>query len=391
MGQKTAPDFTAIVVAAGRSARFGGPLPKQFLEIGGRLVVERSVDRLAESADVGEVVVVVAPEQLGGEFVERLQAHPRIAAVVVGGETRAASVAAGLAAVPEARTYVLVHDAARPLASPALVSRVIEATRSHGAAIPVVGLPDTVKRVDSTGRIEATLDRSALRLAQTPQGADKARLIEALAVAGANARTDEAAALEALGHPVATVEGEAANIKITTAADFEDVRRGLEGDVDLRVGTGFDIHRIDPSRPLVLAGVRFEGEPGLAGHSDADVVLHAAMDAVLGAAGVGDIGRLFPPDEDRWAGADSLKLAAIVLRTVNTAGFRIVNLDLTVLAERPKIGPRSAEMRARVAGAFELEPTRVGLKATTLERLGSLGRHEGIACQAVALLAGRHP
>ena len=225
-------------------------------------------------------------------------------------------------------------------------------------------------------------------MAQTPQGADRAQLIQALAAPRANAATDEAAALEAAGHRVATVEGEFANIKITTGADFDRVRSGLEEPVDLRVGTGFDIHRIDPSRPLVLGGIRFEDEPGLAGHSDADVVLHAAMDAVLGAAGAGDIGRLFPPDDDRWAGADSFKLAAIVLQTVTAAGFHIVNLDLTLLAERPKIGPRSEEMRARVAAAFALEPARVGLKATTLERLGSLGRHEGIACQAVALLAG---
>ena len=387
MGQATAPDFTGIVVAAGRAARFGGPLPKQFLELGGRLVVERSVDALAEPAAIGEIVVVVAPHELDGEFVARLRAHPRVGAIVAGGETRVASVAAGLAAVPANRTYVLIHDAARPLASPELVSRVIEATRAHGAAIPVVGLPDTVKRVDTTGRIETTVDRSSLRLAQTPQGADKAQLIDALAAASASPPTDEAAALEAAGHHVATVEGEAANIKITTAADFEVVRRGLEGDVDLRVGTGFDIHRIDPTRPLVLGGVLFEDEAGLAGHSDADVVLHAAMDAVLGAAGVGDIGKLFPPDDDRWAGADSLKLAGTVLRKVNEAGFYIVNLDLTLLAERPKIGPRADEMRARLAGAFALDPERVGLKATTLERLGTLGRHEGIACQAVALLA----
>jgi len=384
MGQ--AFDFTGIVVAAGRSARFGGPLPKQFLQIGGRLVVERSVDRLAEAAEVGEIVVVLAQEDIEGEFAARIRAHRRVGAIVAGGETRAASVAAGLAAVPTDRTYVLVHDAARPLASAELIRRVIEATRVHGAAIPVVGLPDTVKRVDAAGRVEATLDRSALRLAQTPQGANKAHLIDALAAAGANASTDEAAALAAAGHRVVTVEGEATNIKITTAVDFADVRRELEGDVDLRVGTGFDIHRIDPSRPLMLGGVRFEGEAGLAGHSDADVVLHAAMDAVLGAAGAGDIGKLFPPDDDRWAGADSLKLAETVLKTVNESGFRIVNLDLMLLAERPKIGPRADEMRARVAGAFALDPDRVGIKATTLERLGSLGRHEGIACQAVALL-----
>jgi len=387
MGQASAPDFTAIVVAAGRAERFGGPLPKQFLEVGGRLVLEHSVDRLASATGVGEVVVVLSAEQIDGEFSDRLRKHPAVLTLVAGGATRAASVAAGLTAVPAGRDYVLIHDAARPLASVALVSRVIEATRSHGAAIPVLGLADTVKRVDSTGRVEATLDRSVLRLAQTPQGAEKKRLIESLEAAMADSPTDEAAALEASGHHVATVEGESANIKITSAEDFATVRRRLEGSVDLRVGTGFDVHRVDPSRPLVLGGVLFENEPGLQGHSDADVVLHAAMDALLGAAGAGDIGMLFPPDDDRWAGADSTKLAEIVLQTIQADGFRIVNLDLMLLAERPKIGPRSAQMRARVAAAFDLDTSRVGLKATTLERLGSLGRHEGIACQAVALLS----
>ena len=391
MGHPKAPDFSGVVVAAGRAARFGGPLPKQFLQIEGRLVVEHSADRLAEHPAVGEIVVVLAPEQLQGDFAERLRSHPRVGAIVAGGDTRAVSVAAGLAAVPSERPYVLVHDAARPLASTALVSRVIEATRAHGAAIPVIGLPDTVKRVSGSGDIEATLDRSTLRLAQTPQGAARQPLIAALKAVAGNTPTDEAAALEAMGHRVVMVEGEAANIKITTAADFDRVRRGLEGDVDLRVGTGFDIHRIDAARPLVLGGVRFEDEPGLAGHSDADVVLHAAMDAVLGAAAAGDIGKLFPPDDDRWAGADSVELAAKVLQTVTGAGFKVVNLDIMLLAERPKIGSRADEMRRRVAAAFAIDPARVGLKATTLERLGSLGRHEGIACQAVALLARSGP
>ncbi len=230
-----------------------------------------------------------------------------------------------------------------------------------------------------------------MRLAQTPQGSVRTRLVEALTAFGPGVPTDEAAALEQAGHRVVTVDGDPENIKITCAADFEVVRRGLEGPVDLRVGSGFDIHRIDASRPLVLGGVRFENEPGLAGHSDADVLLHAAMDAVLGAAGEGDIGRLFPPDDDRWAGADSYVLAETVSRKINGAGFYVVNLDLTLLAERPKIGPRSGEIRARVAAAFGIDPGRVGLKATTLEKLGSLGRHEGIACQAVALLSRGGP
>ncbi|NIM60286.1 MAG: 2-C-methyl-D-erythritol 4-phosphate cytidylyltransferase [Acidobacteria bacterium] len=389
MAQPSAPDFAGVIVAAGRSARFGGARPKQFLEIGGRLVVERSIDALAAAAAVAEVVVVVAADRCSGAIADRLRAHPAVSAVVQGGATRAASVAAGLAAVPAQREYVLVHDAARPLASTELVARVIDATRAHGAAIPVVGLADTVKRIGASGDVAETIDRSSLRLAQTPQGAKRAALIEALAARATAAPTDEAAALEAAGHAVCTVDGDARNVKITTAADMQAIRRSLEEHVDFRVGTGFDIHRVDPSRPLVLGGVHFEGEPGLAGHSDADVVLHAAMDAVLGAAGAGDIGRWFPPDDERWAGADSIKLAETVCRRIQEAGFTIVNLDLTVLGEQPKIGPRADEMRARIAAAFGIDPQRIGLKATTLERLGALGRHEGIACQSVALLSRR--
>jgi 2-C-methyl-D-erythritol 4-phosphate cytidylyltransferase/2-C-methyl-D-erythritol 2,4-cyclodiphosphate synthase len=235
--------------------------------------------------------------------------------------------------------------------------------------------------------VEQTLDRSVLRLAQTPQGAGRRMLIDAFASRGPGPWTDEAALLESAGHLVVAVEGDPENIKITTGADFDRARRALGDAVDLRVGTGFDIHRIDATRPLILGGVLFDGEPGLAGHSDADVVFHAAMDAVLGAAGAGDIGQHFPPGDERWAGADSAVLAQTVVREISNAGFRIVNLDLTLLAERPKIGPRVAQMRARLAQAFGVAEDRIGLKATTLERIGALGRHEGIACQAVALLS----
>jgi len=383
-----APDFAGIVVAAGSSSRFDGALPKQYLELAGRLVVERSVDLLSASDSVAEVVVVVASDRLDGDYADRLRAHPFVNAVVEGGATRADSVARGLAAVAPEHRFVLVHDAARPLAPADLVERVVQATRTHGAAVPALVVPDTVKRVDSEGRIVHTLDRETLRLAQTPQGASRRELSAVLEGRGGDSWTDEAAAMESAGHTVVAVEGDARNVKITTARDFERIREEFEG-MDLRVGTGFDIHRTDPSRPLVLGGVRFEGEAGLAGHSDADVVLHAAMDAVLGAAGAGDIGRHFPPDDERWAGADSFELAGRVQGIVSAIGFGVVNLDIMVLAERPKIGPRVEEMRARIATAFDVAVDRVGLKATTLEGLGSLGRHEGLACQAVALLVRR--
>jgi 2-C-methyl-D-erythritol 4-phosphate cytidylyltransferase/2-C-methyl-D-erythritol 2,4-cyclodiphosphate synthase len=200
--------------------------------------------------------------------------------------------------------------------------------------------------------------------------------------------TDESAAIERAGHRVAVVEGDAANRKITSAADLEDARRRLEGgETGLRIGSGFDIHRFGEGRRLMLGGIEFPGEQGLEGHSDADVVLHAVMDALLGAAGMGDIGVLFPPEDEQYAGADSRVLARHVARAVADRGCRVVNVDLTVLAERPKIRSRVDEMRSAIADAIEVPPDRIGIKATTLERLGSLGRGEGIACQAVALLS----
>jgi len=308
---------------------------------------------------------------------------------VAGGSSRAESVSHGIAAAAAGAEFVLVHDAARPFADRSLVDRVVRATREHGAAIPALAVPDTVKRVNAAGRVEATIDRGDLRLAQTPQGARTSWLVQALSEAEREgfAVTDEASALERCGHPVAIVAGEPDNFKLTVAADVARAR-GLAGEstMELRVGHGFDIHRFGEDRRLVLGGVYFEDEVGLLGHSDADVVLHAAMDAVLGAAGQGDIGELFPPDDPQFKDADSAELARTVTASVAGAGYSIVNLDLMLLAERPRIRPRVTEMRESIAVCFGVAADRVGLKATTLEGLGALGRKEGIACQAVALL-----
>jgi 2-C-methyl-D-erythritol 4-phosphate cytidylyltransferase/2-C-methyl-D-erythritol 2,4-cyclodiphosphate synthase len=285
--------------------------------------------------------------------------------------------------------YVLVHDAARPFAPAALVDAVAAATLRHGAAVPVLPVGDTVKEDDGNGFCARTLDRGRLRLAQTPQGARADWLLEALdrALEEGTDPTDEAQALELAGRRVAFVPGDPSNAKITAAPDLEAARLRTAGDpAVLRVGTGFDIHRFGEGRPLVLGGVDFPGEPGLLGHSDADVVLHAAMDALLGAAALGDIGVHFPPGDPRFAGAASTGLARDVAALLRGQGFEIVNLDLTVLAERPRIRERSLAMREEIARCFGLDPSRVGMKATTLEGLGALGRGEGIACQAVALL-----
>jgi 2-C-methyl-D-erythritol 4-phosphate cytidylyltransferase/2-C-methyl-D-erythritol 2,4-cyclodiphosphate synthase len=386
------PDFKGVVVAAGRATRLGNSLPKQFQRLGGRTVLERSIRAISQRPAVRGVIVVVAPDEVDGPWGGAAGTWPGVERVVAGGATRFESVSLGVSAVGET-PYVLVHDAARPLATAGLIDAVIEATRRYGAAVPVLDIPDTVKSVEGS-RITGTVPRDGLRLAQTPQGSRTDWLRAALAHAARDGVTvtDEAAALERDGHQVAAVPGARSNRKITTAEDLAEARRGFERpDCSLRVGTGFDVHRIEPSRPLVLGGVHFEGTPGLAGHSDADVVLHAAMDAVLGAVGLGDIGEHFPPGDERYAGAASTDLARRIAGLIDERGFRIVNLDLTVLAEAPKIRDRVEHMRGVIAECLAMEPGRIGLKATTLEGLGALGRGEGIACQAVALVASAGP
>ena len=376
----------AVVVAAGRSTRMGGAVPKQFLSIEGESLVTRSVRAMGRSDDVDAIVVVLDPREIGGVRERDLRREPRVAGVVAGGERRMDSVLAGVEAATNA-SLVLVHDAARPFVRPATIAAVVEAVRRHGAAIPAVPAADTIKRDDGTGFVHETLDRRALHLAQTPQGARRDWLIEALASAKAAGfdATDEAAALERAGRRVAIVPGDPGNVKITTAEDLERARARVAGD-DLRIGHGFDVHRFGGERTLVLGGVPFPGEPGLAGHSDADVVLHAVMDAILGAAGLRDIGHHFPQEDSRLAGADSAALARLAASHVAAAGFRVVNVDVTLLGEHPRIGPRAEAMRAAVASALGVESGRIGIKATTLETLGALGRREGIGCHAVALL-----
>jgi 2-C-methyl-D-erythritol 4-phosphate cytidylyltransferase/2-C-methyl-D-erythritol 2,4-cyclodiphosphate synthase len=378
----------AIVVAAGRSTRLGGTVPKQFLLLGGESVASRAVRAMTACPGVGGVIVVLSPDEIGGRHGAALRRIDRVLAVVPGGTTRAASALAGVEAASDA-DIVLVHDGARPFVDPSLVAAVLDATRHHGAAVPALHARDTVKREDGAGFVSETLDRATLRLAQTPQGARRDWMLEALrlAVASRVSVTDEAQALERAGRRVALVPGDPGNVKITTPEDWTDALRRVVDDAPAyRVGHGYDVHRFGGTRELVLGGIAFPGEQGLLGHSDADVVLHAAMDALLGAAGLPDIGHYFPPDQPRFAGAVSATLAREVAGHVRSSGFRVENLDLTLLAERPKIGARVGAMREAIASSFLIDPARVGLKATTLESLGALGRGEGIGCHAVALL-----
>ncbi len=361
-----------IVVAAGAGQRFGGA--KQFATVGGRTVVEYSI---AAARTVSSGVVVVVPPGYS-EPVEGADA------AVVGGLTRSASVRAGLAAVPDDAAIVLVHDAARPAADAALFARVVAAVEAGAdAAVPVVGVVDTLRSIRG-----GVVDRDAVRAVQTPQGF-RARALRA-AHAGGGEATDDAALVESDGGLVVLVDGDRANLKVTEPDDLVAIERVLAGDsgpasVGLRIGNGFDIHRFsdDPTRPLVLGGVQVPGEVGLVGHSDADVIAHACAEALLGATGLGDLGTHYADNDPRWAGADSMALLADVVRMIAADGWMPVNIDCSVIAERPKLAPHRDEMQRRLSAVVGAPVTVKGRRA---EGIGGLGRSEGIACLAAALV-----
>jgi 2-C-methyl-D-erythritol 4-phosphate cytidylyltransferase/2-C-methyl-D-erythritol 2,4-cyclodiphosphate synthase len=382
----------ALVPAAGQGRRMGGEIPKQYLPLGGRPLLWHTLAALEQSPRVRALILVVRPEDqalarpLAADFA-------KVRCLVPGGEERADSVRAGLEATAAADELVLVHDAVRPFVSPALVERVVEAAGRWGAAVPALPVRETIKVVDE-GQVVETPLRSRLWAAQTPQGFRRSLLLEAFAGQGAGGgATDEAVLVERLGHPVRVVEGEPGNLKITTPEDLAwagwQLQRGAGGQTQMskvRVGQGYDVHRLEAGRALVLGGVAIPFERGLAGHSDADVLIHAVMDALLGAAGLGDIGRLFSDADARYQGISSLVLLREVGARLRGAGARILNLDATLVAQRPRVAPHVPEMIARMAEALQVEPGRLSLKATTNEGLGFVGREEGIAAQAVALI-----
>jgi 2-C-methyl-D-erythritol 4-phosphate cytidylyltransferase/2-C-methyl-D-erythritol 2,4-cyclodiphosphate synthase len=334
------------------------------------------------------VQAVIHPDD-GGRF-GAAAADLKLLAPVFGGATRQASVRAGLEAVAPLRPdLVLIHDAARPYASAALVTRAIAAVAATGAAVPVMPLADTIKSVDATGRlIEATLDRAILRTVQTPQAFAFAPVLAAHRRAAANGRedfTDDAALAEWAGLKVAAFDGEAGNVKLTTAEDVARAEREHAAALaDTRTGSGFDVHAFAAGDHVMLAGVRIPHDRGLTGHSDADVALHALTDAVLGALAEGDIGAHFPPSDPQWRGASSDRFLAFAVERVRARGGRIAHLDLTIVCEAPRVGPHRDAMRARIAAIAGLDLARVAVKATTSERLGFTGRGEGIAAMATA-------
>jgi len=386
----------AIVVAAGTSARMGG-VDKLTAPIAGRPLLAWTLDALAGTPAVGRLVVVTAPERIDA-LRDAPWLPPSVVAVVSGGDRRQASVAAGLAELdrldragdgPTDDRVVLVHDGARPLVSPMLVEAVAEAAAAHGAAIPVVAIGETVKRIED-GRVAATLDRATLATAQTPQGVRRSILraaFERFAASGPDTFTDEAALLEACSIPVHVIDGDPGNVKVTLPADLARAEAVLgTTSSTVRTGIGHDSHPFGPGMPLVLGGVRIDGAPRLHGHSDGDVAIHAICDALLGAAGLGDLGRLFPVGPDTPAGIASGTLLDEVLRQVAAAGWRPASADLTIVAARPKLGSRLDAMREAIASALGLDVARVNVKASTGNLDGMEGAGRGISALALAVV-----
>lgn len=390
---------TAIIAAGGRGTRFGGDRPKQFVELDGQSLLERSVGAFLTHPQVDEVVVALPTELLDPppHYLDRAHA-------VKGGERRQDSVANAFRAASPASDVIVIHDAARPFVSADLISRTIASAAENGAALAAIAARDTVKRVEvdrspeglrhtSEGlrRVVETLPREAIYLAQTPQAFRREVLAAALAIT--TDATDEAALAELAGYPVHIVEGDAANIKVTTAEDLriaEALARGNKAPARTgRAGTGYDLHRLVEGRPLIIGGVTIPFERGALGHSDADVACHAATDAILGAACLGDIGRHFPDSDPRWKGASSIDLLSRAAAIVRDRGFEVGNVDVTIVLEKPKIKDSIDAMRAAMAGALGIAIDRVSVKGKTNEGVDAIGRGEAIAAHAVALLRKR--
>ena len=381
---------TAIIAAGGRGQRYGGPLPKQLLTVAGRPVLERSVSLFLQHPQINEVVVALPPEMVS-EPPPYLRATAKPVRIVAGGARRQDSVANAFQAIDDAAELVLIHDAARPLASADLIARTIAAAAESGAALAAMPARDTVKRSNGEGPpfVSETIPRGTVYLAQTPQVFSRHVLRDALALGEADMdATDEASLAERAGHPVRLVEGESTNVKITTPEDLpvmNAIVRAAEP-AQFRVGTGYDLHRLVEGRPLVLGGVLVPSERGALGHSDADVVCHSATDAILGAAALGDIGRHFPDTDAAWKDASSLDLLARAVALVRAAGYEVDNVDVTVVLERPKIKHHVDQMRAALALALEIGIERVSVKGKTNEGVDAVGRGEAIAAHATALL-----
>ena len=378
-----------ILVAAGMGSRMGASVNKLLLEHDGRSLISYTLSHVLESRRLEELILVVKDEERA--FFEEIlkTVSPKIPVKLApGGKTRLESVRHGLDFLHADSEKVLVHDGARPFVDGATIDRAFDTLTAETPAV-VVAIPcvDTIKEVEGS-QVSCTLDRSRLHRAQTPQGALTPLLKRAMAsLTSEEGITDDASVLERAGVPVKVLPGKEDFFKVTTPGDwkrFIDMTEKKE--LPFRIGQGYDIHRYDESRPLLLGGVRIAETGGLLGHSDADVLLHAIMDALLGAAGLRDIGYYFPDTDERFAGADSQKLLIHVKQLLEEEGYAIGNIDSTVIAEKPKLAPHISAMKESIAAALEISPSQVGVKATTNEKLGTIGRKEGMAAMASVLI-----
>lgn len=368
------PSFAAIVVAAGKGLRAGLPLPKQFAMWRGKPVVRHSVEALLNAG--ADQLIVMIPEG-GEESIRKALSGLSNWEALVGGETRQESVARGLEAL-ETAERVLIHDAARPNLQDHVIHSLLKALGDYPGAIPVLPVVDSLA-VGENGVMAGTAAREKLRRVQTPQAFRFQDILEAhRAWTGSLTAGDDAQVLDAAGGSIALVDGDERLNKLTFAEDF------LSDLLPVRIGTGFDVHKLVTGEDLWLGGIRIDHDKGLAGHSDADVALHAIVDALLGAIGKGDIGSHFPPSDPQWKGANSSQFLAHAAELVGKSGYRTGNVDLTIICEAPKIGPHRDAMRHRIAELLGVDMDAISVKATTTERLGFTGRGEGIAAQAVA-------
>lgn len=386
--------IAVIIAAAGSGNRMGSGIPKQYLDIQGKPVLTRTVEAFEKNEFTDAVYIVVNQDHVDlcrekySSGMNGKNGMSKVKQIVPGGAERQDSVYAALSIIPEDVDFVLVHDGARPFVKDKTINALIFSTVEHGAAVAAVPVKDTIKSAEG-GVFSKTLDRSKLYSIQTPQGFARKLLVQAYEKAFSENfyGTDDAVLVEKMGEKVYLVEGDYHNIKITTKEDITVGEAILNEET--RIGTGFDVHRLTEGRKLILGGVEIPFERGLLGHSDADVLLHAIMDALLGAAGLGDIGLHFPDTDETYRGISSLMLLKQVGGLLSENGCRIVNIDSVVIAQRPKIAPHIGKMTARIAETLDIPENRVNLKATTTEKLGFCGREEGIAAQASVLIRRR--
>ena len=390
----------ALIVAAGRGHRVGGPLPKQYRQLAGRAVLGHSVQRFATHPRIDRVRVVINPADrpLYDDAVRESgsTADAALLAPIPGGETRQDSVRNGLESLAESPPdLVLIHDGARPLVSAAVIDGALDALAGHDGALPALAISDSLKQAaPGSSLVAGAVPREGLWRAQTPQGFRYPAILDAHRAAACDNLTDDAAVAEQAGLAVALTPGDEDNLKITTEQDFARAERILAAQdgravvaaqaVETRVGMGFDVHRFGPGDHLMLGGVAVSHAQGVISHSDGDVVLHAIVDAVLGAMAAGDIGTHFPPSDEAWRDAESALFVAHALKLLAERGGRLSHVDVTVICQQPKIGPHRIAMLARLSDVLGMDPARISIKATTTERLGFTGRGEGIAAQAVA-------